>query len=49
MADPEQTPARALFALPRQWGAVNLGVLDLYRAPPRTDPADDSGDCWIMA
>jgi hypothetical protein len=30
----EQTRARALFALPLQWGAVNLGVLDLYRFAP---------------
>ena len=30
----EQTPVGALFALPLQWGAVNLGVLDLYRAAP---------------
>ena len=30
----EQTPVRALFALPLQWGTVNLGVLDLYRATP---------------
>jgi hypothetical protein len=28
----EQTEARALFALPLQWGAVNLGVLDLHRS-----------------
>ena len=28
----ERTEVRALFALPLQWGAVNLGVLDLYRA-----------------
>ncbi|MBN9099828.1 MULTISPECIES: GAF and ANTAR domain-containing protein [unclassified Pseudonocardia] len=27
----EQTDVGALFALPLQWGAVNLGVLDLYR------------------
>jgi hypothetical protein len=27
----EQTKVRALFALPLQWGTVNLGVLDLYR------------------
>jgi len=27
----EQTDALALFALPLQWGTVNLGVLDLYR------------------
>ncbi len=30
----EQTPVRGLFALPLQWGAVNLGVLDLYRSAP---------------
>ena len=30
----ERTDARALFALPLQWGAVNLGVLDLYRRTP---------------
>lgn len=27
----EQTDVGALFAVPLQWGAVNLGVLDLYR------------------
>jgi hypothetical protein len=30
----EQTDARALFALPLQWGVTNLGVLDLYRSTP---------------
>jgi hypothetical protein len=30
----EQTPVVALFALPLQWGAVNLGVLDMYRVTP---------------
>ena len=30
----EQTDAVAMFALPLQWGAVNLGVLDLYRRTP---------------
>jgi hypothetical protein len=30
----EQTPVVALFALPLQWGAINLGVLDLYRTAP---------------
>jgi hypothetical protein len=30
----EQSPVRALFALPLQWGVTNLGVLDLYRATP---------------
>ncbi len=28
----ERTAVRGLFALPLQWGVVNLGVLDLYRA-----------------
>jgi hypothetical protein len=30
----EQSSVRALFALPLQWGAVNVGVLDLYRVTP---------------
>jgi hypothetical protein len=30
----ERSAVRALFALPLQWGAVNLGVLDLYRRKP---------------
>lgn len=30
----EQTRVAALFALPLQWGAVNLGVLDMYRFAP---------------
>lgn len=30
----EQTDICALFALPLQWGTVNLGVLDLYRIAP---------------
>jgi hypothetical protein len=30
----DQTLVGALFALPLQWGAINLGVLDLYRAAP---------------
>lgn len=30
----DQTPVGALFALPLQWGAINLGVLDLYRGAP---------------
>jgi hypothetical protein len=30
----EQSPARALFALPLQWGAVQLGVLAVYRRRP---------------
>jgi hypothetical protein len=31
----EQTPVRALFALPMRWGTVNLGVIDLYRDKPQ--------------
>ncbi len=30
----EETDVRALFALPLQLGAINLGVLDLYRTTP---------------
>ena len=30
----DQTPVAALFALPLQWGAVNLGVIDMYRVTP---------------
>ena len=30
----EQSDVGALFAVPLQWGTVNLGVLDLYRKAP---------------
>ncbi len=30
----EQTDVAAMFALPLQWGAINLGVIDLYRRTP---------------
>lgn len=30
----ERSEVRALFALPLQWGTVNLGVIDLYRRVP---------------
>jgi GAF domain-containing protein len=30
----EQSEVGALFAVPLQWGTVNLGVLDLYRRAP---------------
>jgi hypothetical protein len=30
----EQSDVGALFAVPLQWGTVNLGVLDLYRKTP---------------
>jgi len=36
----ERSAVRAVFALPLQWGAVNLGVLDLYRLQP--GPLDDA-------
>ncbi len=35
----DNTPIRALFAFPLQWGTVNLGVLDLYRIAPGGLPA----------
>lgn len=35
-----RTGVRALLALPLQWGAVNLGVLDLYRLVPGIPPPD---------
>jgi hypothetical protein len=30
----EQSDVGALFAMPFQWGTINLGVLDLYRTAP---------------
>jgi hypothetical protein len=30
----EQAGVQAVFALPLQWGTINLGVLDLYRRTP---------------
>jgi ANTAR domain len=30
----EQAGVRAVFALPLQWGAIDVGVLDLYRRTP---------------
>jgi GAF domain-containing protein len=30
----EQSEVGALFAMPLQWGTINLGVLDLYRKAP---------------
>ncbi len=30
----EQSDVGALFAVPLQWGTINLGVLDLYRTAP---------------
>jgi len=40
----ERSPVRALFALPLQWGAINLGVLDLYRTTPGPLPGDQHRD-----
>jgi hypothetical protein len=40
----ERTPARALFALPLQWGPVNLGVLHLYRRTPGSLQLDEYKD-----
>ncbi len=34
----EQTLVGAVFALPLQWGTINLGVLDLYRRAPGSMP-----------
>lgn len=40
----ERTLVSALFALPLQWGTVNLGVLDLYRATPGALTRDQERD-----
>jgi transcriptional regulator with GAF, ATPase, and Fis domain len=45
----ERTPVRALFALPLQWGAVNLGVLDLYRVQPGALNAEQRRDALGVA
>ena len=45
----EQTDAVALFALPLQWGAVNLGVLDLYRRTPGGLTLEQSRDAISAA
>lgn len=45
----EQTPVAALFTLPLQWGAVNLGVLDLYRTTPGGLPAAQRRDVMAAA
>ncbi len=34
----QQTGVGAVFALPLQWGTINLGVLDLYRRAPGSMP-----------
>jgi hypothetical protein len=45
----EQTGARALFALPLQQGAINLGVLDLYRGTPGPLRGHDLRDALAAA
>jgi hypothetical protein len=45
----EQTDAVALFALPLQWGTVNLGVLDLYRRTPGGLSPEQSRDAISAA
>lgn len=43
----EQTDVRALFALPLQLGAINLGVLDLYRTAPGPLRGDELRDMTV--
>ena len=45
----EQTPVRAVFALPLQWGTVNLGVLDLYRRSAGALPEAQRRDALAAA
>jgi GAF domain-containing protein len=45
----EQSAVRAVFALPLQWGAVNLGVLDLYRCQPGALEDDQLRDAMASA
>jgi ANTAR domain len=45
----EQTLVAALFALPLQWGTVNLGVLDMYRATPGGLGTGQWGDALAAA
>ncbi len=45
----EQTLVGALFALPLQWGTVNLGVLDLYRVEPGALSDDQCRDALAAA
>jgi hypothetical protein len=40
----ERSSIGALFALPLQWGVINLGVLDLYRLSPGALPPDQWRD-----
>jgi len=45
----ERSPVRAVFALPLQWGAVNLGVLDLYRRQPGALNSEQGQDALTTA
>jgi hypothetical protein len=45
----EHSAVRAVFALPLQWGAVNLGVLDLYRCKPGALEDDQLRDAIACA
>jgi hypothetical protein len=45
----ERADVRALFALPLQWGAINLGVLDMYRRLPGTLNDEQRRDAFSAA
>ena len=45
----ERTRVRGLFALPLQWGVVNLGVLDLFRFTPGALPQAQLQDALSAA
>ncbi len=45
----EQSAARAIFALPLQWGAINLGVLALHRRAPGSLSAVQGRDAMSAA
>jgi GAF domain-containing protein/ANTAR domain-containing protein len=45
----EETGVGAVFALPLQWGAVNLGVLDMYRLRPGPMAAAELRDALSAA
>jgi ANTAR domain/GAF domain len=45
----QQTGVGAVFALPLQWGTINLGVLDLYRRAPGPLPRDQLRDALSAA
>lgn len=43
----ERTSVGALFALPLQWGMINVGVLDLYRRLPGALPPEQWRDVQV--